>query len=74
MVGPVCGRRRPFQDSTERPAAAVVGSNGLNKHSLLPTTNQGHIDSFQYFTQAIAKLSSIIPTRVTSWDRLHDKT
>ena len=26
---PVCGRQRPFQDCTERPAAAVVGSNGL---------------------------------------------
>ena len=24
--GPVCGRRRPFQDRTERPAAAVAGS------------------------------------------------
>ena len=31
MEGPVCGRWRPFQDCTERPAAAVVGSNGLNK-------------------------------------------
>ena len=28
-MGPVCGRRRPFQDCTERPATAVVGSNGL---------------------------------------------
>ena len=28
IVGPVCGRRRPFQDWTERPAAAVAGSNG----------------------------------------------
>ena len=27
--GPVCGQRRPFQDCTERPAAAVVGSNWL---------------------------------------------
>ena len=30
IEGPVCGRRRPFQDCTERPAAAVVGSNQLN--------------------------------------------
>ena len=29
IVGLVCGRRRPFQDWTERPAVAVAGSNGL---------------------------------------------
>ena len=29
MEGPVCSRRRPFQDCTERPATAVVESNGL---------------------------------------------
>ena len=29
IVGPVCGRRRPFQDWTERLATAIVGSNGL---------------------------------------------
>ena len=29
IEGPVCSRRRPFQDCTEQPAAAVVGSNGL---------------------------------------------
>ena len=27
--GPVCSRQRPFQNCTERPAAAVVGSNQL---------------------------------------------
>ena len=31
IEGPVCGQRWPFQDCTERPAAAVVGSNELNK-------------------------------------------
>ena len=29
IEGPVCGRWRPFQDCTERPAVAIVGSNGL---------------------------------------------
>ena len=29
IVGSVCSRRRPFQDWTERPAAAVAGSNWL---------------------------------------------
>ena len=29
VQGPVCLRRRPFQDCTERPAAAIVGFNGL---------------------------------------------
>ena len=33
IEGPVCGRRL-FQDCTERPAAAVVGSNGLIHISL----------------------------------------
>ena len=31
--GPVCGRRRPFQDCTERPAVAGVGSNGLRRNN-----------------------------------------
>ena len=35
IQGPLCGWRRPFQNCTEQPAMAVVGSNGLKLDDVL---------------------------------------
>ena len=46
IEGPVCGRRRPFQDCTERPAAAVVGSNQISKYISLNTGKSASMKNY----------------------------
>ena len=56
------GGRRPFQDCTERPAAAVVGSNGLN--------NRFAFAGF-YYNVVLLGVFPVVPALVLQNHRFH---